>query len=108
MKREEEPAKQPNFRQMTRREIEDYLIERSLVDPEFRVHLIEDPRSALLALGLPVGPRVKIQVLVEEPGSFSIVLPRLLPESDELPPEALGDIAGGVTFPLDDLFRGYV
>jgi hypothetical protein len=100
--------KQPDFRQMTRREIEDYLIERSLVEPEFRARLIEDAREMLSALGLPVGADVKIQVLVEEPGSFCIVLPRVLLESHELPPEALGDISGGASFPLAELFSGYI
>jgi hypothetical protein len=58
--------KEPDFRQMTRREIEDHLIERSLVDPEFRARLIQNPSETLSALGLPVGADVKIQVLVEE------------------------------------------
>lgn len=100
--------KQPDFRQMTRRDIEDYLIERSLVDSEFRARLIESPRETISGLGLPVGPDVKIQVLVEEPGSFCIVLPRVLQESPELPAEALGDISGGGNFPLADLFKGYL
>jgi hypothetical protein len=99
--------KQPDFQQMTRREIEDYLIERSLVDPEFRVCLLENSRETLSGLGLPVGD-VKIQVFVEEPGSFCIVLPRVLRESHELPAEALSDIAGGGSFPLADLFNGYI
>ena len=100
--------KQPDFRQMTRREVEDYLIERSLVDPEFRARLIEDPRKTLSALGLPVGADVEIQVLVEKPGSFCVVLPRVLRETHELPAEALGDISGGSSFPLADLFKGYI
>jgi hypothetical protein len=100
--------KQPDFRQMTRREIEDYLIERSQVDPEFRARLVENPRETLSGLGLPVGADVKIQVLVEAPGSFCIVLPRVLRESHELPAEALSDIAGGGSFPLADLFKGYL
>jgi len=101
-------VEQPDFQQMTRREIEDYLIERSLVDPEFRVCLLENPRETLSGLGLPVGADVKIRVFVEEPGSFCIVLPRVLRESHELPAEALSDIAGGGSFPLADLFNGYI
>ena len=100
--------RQPNFQEMTRREIEDYMIERSLVDPDFRARLIENPRETVSGLGLPVGADVKIQVLVEEPGSFCIVLPRVLRESHELPAEALSNIAGGGSFPLADLFRGYI
>jgi hypothetical protein len=101
-------VRQPNFQQMTRREIEDYMIDRSLVDPEFRARLIENPRETASGLGLPVGADVKIQVLVEEPGSFCIVLPRVLRESHELPAEALSDIAGGGSFPLADLFKAYI
>jgi hypothetical protein len=100
--------RQPEFREMTRREVEDYLIERSLIDPEFRERLIKNPRETLSGLGLSVSAEVKIQVLVEEPGSFSIVLPRVLRESHELPAEALGDISGGGSFPLADLFKGYL
>ena len=100
--------RQPNFQEMNRREIEDYMIERTLVDPDFRARLIENPREPVSGLGLPVGADVKIQVLVEEPGSFCIVLPRVLRESHELPAEALSDIAGGGGFPLADLFKGYI
>lgn len=96
----------PVFQQMTRREIEDYLIEMSLADPGFRQRLIEKPRETLAALGLPVGD-VKINVFVEEPGSFSIVLPRVLRDAEEVSPEELELMAGGNSSP-NDLFRGYL
>lgn len=96
----------PAFQQMTRREIEDYLIEMSLADPGFRQRLIEDPRQALTKLGLPVGD-VEIKVLVEEPGSFCIVLPRVLREAEEVSPEELEQIAGGNSSP-NGLFLGYL
>ncbi len=93
---------------MTRREIEDYLIERSLVDASFRERLIREPRAALTELGLPLGEDVVVNVHVEEPGSFSIVLPRVLREGGELSPEELSGVAGGVTAPVEQFFRGYV
>ena len=93
---------------MTRREIEDYLIERSLVDSEFRDRLIQSPHKALEELGLPLGEGVEVNVYVEEPGSFSIVLPRVLKESGELTSEELSGVAGGATAQLEQFFRGYV
>lgn len=98
----------PDFQQMTRREIEDFLIEKSLIDPDFRERLIAAPRETLSGLGLPVGPDVKINVLVEKPGEFSVVLPRVLGDSQELTPDQLERVAGGVHTPLADLFRGYL
>jgi len=96
----------PDFHHMTRREIEDYLIEMSLADPSFRVRLIEEPRETLLALGLPVGD-VQIKVLVEEPGSFCIVLPRVLRETEEVSPEELEQITGGNSSSAS-FFLGYL
>ncbi len=98
---------EPDFQQMTRREIEDYVIEKSLVDADFRRRLVASPGDTLAALGLPIG-HVDIKVLVEEPGSFCIVLPRVLRDSQELAPEELDQVSGGSVFPPDDLFRGYV
>lgn len=97
----------PDFHQMSRREIEDFLIEKSLVDPAFRSHLISDPAGALRSLGLPVGEKVKINVLVEEPSTFSIVIPRVLADSDELNPEDLEAVSGGAS-PFYEFFHGYV
>lgn len=96
----------PDFHRMTRREIEDYLIEMSLTDPAFRARLIEHPRETLVTLGLPVGD-VEIKVLVEEPGSFCIVLPRVLRETEEVSPEELEQISGGNSSSAS-FFRGYL
>ena len=96
----------PDFQQMTRREIEDYLIEKSLVDPDFRERLIEQPRATLVELGLPVG-EVDIQVVVEKPGSFAIVLPHVLQEPEELSVNELEKVSGGGVERYG-LFRGYM
>jgi hypothetical protein len=98
----------PDFQHMNRREIEDFLIEKSLIDADFRARLIADPRAALGALGLPIGPEVKIHVFVEEPGDFSIVLPRVLRDSEELAPEELETIAGGSQPDFKGFFGGYM
>lgn len=98
----------PDFQQMNRREIEDFLIEKCLVDPDFRSRLISNPRATLSDLGLPIGKNVKINVFVEEPGSFSIVLPHVLEDSRELDPEELETISAGGNATYQEFFRGYV
>jgi len=99
----------PDFNEMTRREIEDYLIERAMVEPEFRKELLSDPAPLLRQLGLPVGPEVKIRVLEEEPSSFFIVIPRVLREMDSLEDSDLKDISGGHSrlSHAHSFFKGY-
>jgi hypothetical protein len=80
---------------MTRREIEDYLIERAIVEPDFRRELLSDPDRLLRDLGLPVGDDVKIRILEEEPKSFYLVLPRMIQEQEELNDYDLDGVAGG-------------
>ncbi len=93
----------------TRREIEDYLIERSMIEPGFREHLLQEPDVLFRDLGLPVGSDVKIQVIEEEPKSFFLVIPRVLKELEEVDDLELEEVAGGVSHQgeLFHLFRGY-
>lgn len=93
----------PDFNLMTRREIEDYLIERAMVDPGFRKRLLSEPADLLREIGLPVGADVKIRVLEEEPKSFYIVIPRVLRQIEELDEEDLDKVSGGARV----FFRGY-
>ncbi len=99
----------PDFAQMTRREIEDYLIERSLIEPGFRDRLLREPDVLLRDLGLPVGNGVKIQVIEEEPKSFYLVLPRVLKDLEEVDDSELEEMAGGVSHQAEafQFFRGY-
>jgi len=99
----------PNFTDMTRREIEDYLIERAIVEPEFRRDLLSDPDRLLRDLGLPVGDDVTIRVLEEEPKSFYLVLPRMIREQEELDDTDLDQVAGGRTSRSGTFrfFKGY-
>ncbi len=99
----------PDFTRMTRREIEDYLIERAMVEPEFRRQLLEAPDQTLRGLGLPVGEGVKIRVFEEEPQSFYLVLPRVLPPLEEASEQELDDATGGSHPDVEMVrfFRGY-
>lgn len=57
----------PDFAKMTHREIEDYLIERAMVESRCREERLRDADQLLRELGVPVGDDVKIRVLEEEP-----------------------------------------
>lgn len=99
----------PDFTEMTRREIEDYLVERAMVDAEFRHRLLSESDVLLRELGLPVGDNVKICVIEEEPQSFYLVLPRVLRDIEEIDDAELDQIAGGVSSQagMFRFFKGY-
>jgi len=94
---------------MTRREVEDYLVERAMVEPSFRRRLLEDPTALLREIGLPIGPEVKIRVLEEESKAFYIVLPRVLRDLEELDDEELDGVSGGAGYHAEAyrFFQGY-
>lgn len=94
----------PDFRAMTRREIEDYLVERAMTDADFRRRLLASPEGVLRELGVPVAPEVKVRVIEEEPRSFYIILPRVL---GELGDGDLESVSGGRSG-AESFFGGYV
>lgn len=96
----------PDFTEMTRREIEDYLVERAMVESEFRKALLEKPEQLLRELGLPVGDDVVIRVFEEERKSFYLVLPRMLRELEDLDDTELDEISGGQSGTYR-FFKGY-
>lgn len=91
---------------MTRREIEDYLIERAMIEPGFRRQLLTQPAVLLRDLGLPVGEDVTIKVFEEEPKSFCIVLPRILRDLEEMEDGELDEVSGGLSGSVR-FFKGY-
>lgn len=81
-----------------RQQIALQLIERAESDTAFRALLKSDPHKALRdALGVDPIPGLKINVIEEQPGEISIVLPRAIAE-DELPDELLDLASGGTCF----------
>jgi hypothetical protein len=99
----------PDFKEMTRREIEDYLVERAMIEPEFRHRLLTEPVPLLRELGLPVGDDVQIRVFEEEPKTFFLVLPRVLREAEDLSDTEVDDVSGGLGSPTEmfRFFGGY-
>ena len=99
----------PDFVQMTRREIEDYLIERAMVEPEFRKQLLENPEQLLRNIGLPVGEDVTIRIFEETPKSFYLVIPRVLQDLEEVADDDLDHVSGGSGSGagMVQFFRGY-
>jgi len=104
----------PDFAGMTRRDIEDYLIERAMVESPFREELLRNANGLLRKLGMPVGDGMKIRIIEEEPKSFYLVLPRVLSEEISETPEAsetsasdFDPIASGQGTGMFRFFRGY-
>lgn len=101
----------PNLHAMSRREIEDYLVERSLLDVTFRDLLLSNPRGALRDLGLAVSDEIDVRVFEESPKCFFIVLPRVLNDSPALDDADMDSLSGGADIPngtVGDFFAGYV
>lgn len=93
----------PDFHDMTRREIEDYIVELATIDDEFRDQLLRDPLSALGSAGLPIREGLSIRVVEQTDSAYTIVLPaRPKPHSD-LSDAELEQVAGGVGDRRDDL-----
>ncbi|MGE5477037.1 MAG: NHLP leader peptide family RiPP precursor [Bacteroidales bacterium] len=79
-----------------RRQAEQALVERAQADAAFRDLLKQNPHAALKQLlGVDPVPSLKINVIEEQPGEATIVLPAALDEA-ELPDELL-DLASGGT-----------
>lgn len=92
---------------MTRREIEDYLIELAMVNPLFREQLLAEPTRVLRDLGLPVGDNVHICVLEEEPQSFYLVLPRVLEDRENAQDSCASTYPANNTTDMFRFFHGY-
>lgn len=64
------------FSERTRSELEAQIVQRTVDDPKFRADLVRNPKAALEAhLGLPIPEEVKIEVVLERPGDYKLVLP---------------------------------
>jgi len=61
---------------MSRSELERELIQKAVDDPVFKAHLIKNPKEAIEKhFDLPIPDEVRIEVVLERPGDYKIVLP---------------------------------
>jgi hypothetical protein len=85
--------------QAVRAQVEKALVAKAMAEDDFRALLKADPHAALTKLlgrEVPL-PNLKINVIEEQPGEVSIVLPAPLVR-DELPDELLDLASGGTSF----------
>lgn len=90
-----------------RSEIEQAIVKRAWINPEFKKKLLSDPAAAIAEElgtgGLPAD--VKVTVLEEDDNTLYLVLPRppSSPEELEITEESLQSVAGGVGTPCVDI-----
>ena len=61
---------------MSRSELERELIQKAVDDPVFKAHLIKNPKEAIEKhFDLPIPDEVRIEVVLERPGDYKLVLP---------------------------------
>lgn len=87
----------PDFHDMTRREIEDYIVELATIDDDFRKELLRDPVAALRAAGMPLRDGLSIRVLEQSESAYTILLPVKPKATSDLSEDELDQISGGVT-----------
>jgi hypothetical protein len=81
---------------MDRSELEGKVIEKALKDPLFRKNLLSSPGKAIGDMfGIEIPGDIEIQVFVETPTRFCLVLPS---ESDELSEDELEMASGGESY----------
>src|SRR5687768_5967180 len=88
----------PDISFKDRDQLDAHLVEKSLKDDKFRKRLLANPKAALEeVLKTKIPANVKIEVLVETPDQFYIVMPPGIRASvtDELTDRELEQVAGG-------------
>jgi hypothetical protein len=81
---------------MDRSELEGQIIEKAIKDPAFRKALLASPGKAIGDMfGIDIPDEIEIQVFVETPTRFCLILP---PESDELSEDELEMVSGGESY----------
>lgn len=93
----------PDFHDMTRREIEDYIVELATIDDDFRDRLLNDPLAALRSAGLPLRDGLSVRVVEQTESAYTIVLPAKPKKRSDLSEEELDKISGGVGGQFNDL-----
>jgi hypothetical protein len=83
---------------VTRRTVEDRIVEQAWKDDAFRKELVKDPRAAIEKfLGAPLPAKVRIKVVEEDADSVVIVLPAPAQQAPagKLSAAELEEVAGG-------------
>jgi hypothetical protein len=64
------------FASKSRVEAEAEVVQRAVDDPKFRADLVKNPKKTLEDhFGLPIPDEVKVEVVLERPGDYKLVLP---------------------------------
>ncbi len=77
---------------MTRKDLEEQIIEKTRSDKDFKKALTANPKEALGRLGVQLPAEVEVKVVEESPGVLYLVLPA---DPGELADEQLNRVAGG-------------
>ena len=94
---------------LSRADVEQALIRKSREDESFRGRLLAEPKATIeQELGEKLPAELEVRMLEETPNTLYLVLPTggtTRRSSDELSDVELDTVAGGGTFPTDDLRR---
>jgi len=64
------------FSNVSRSELEAGLVQKTIDDPSFKANLVRNPKEAIENyLGLKIPEEVKLEVILEKPGDYKLVLP---------------------------------
>lgn len=87
---------------MTRKEFEQYIVERAWSDPAFKERLINSPKEVLeeelqaISPNFKFNENLKIHIITEDPDNIYLVIPSNPKDiKDELTPDNVSDIEGG-------------
>ncbi|MFV2071600.1 MAG: NHLP leader peptide family RiPP precursor [Thermoanaerobaculales bacterium] len=82
--------------EMSRGEVNDLLAGFATKNPEYRKALVEKPREVVGAqLGQTIPESVRVNVIMEKPDEFNVIIPYVAQEGEELSDADLEQVAGG-------------
>ena len=82
--------------ELTRGEVNDLLAGFATKNPEYRQALMDKPREVVGAqLGQTIPESVSVNVIMEKPNEFNVIIPYVAAEGEELSDADLEQVAGG-------------